>query len=296
MDHKDFLANLPPQTATTLTAIDPIEGYSHLAKHLLLIIVLGSLITAGIPFWWMLLPLQGIALVFLFTLQHETTHKTPFPNQRFNETVGHATGLILFQPFLWFRYFHLAHHRFTNDPERDPELESGKPDTPMQYLLHVSGLGVWRANITQVFNNALGRTKTDYLPKSTLPRIQKEARWMLLTYALASLSLPFTPILLWVWIIPMLLGQPFLRLYLLAEHGRCAPVANMFENTRTTFTNRIVRFLAWNMPYHTEHHVYPSVPFHNLPALHNLIKDELRVTSDGYVAFTQSYANELLKP
>ena len=75
-----------------------------------------------------------------------------------------------------------------------------------------------------------------------------------------------TAVLLWVWIIPALLGQPFLRLYLLAEHGCCAFVANMFENSRTTFTGPLVRFLAWNMPYHAEHHAFPTVPFYRLPA------------------------------
>ncbi|WP_246694633.1 fatty acid desaturase, partial [Mesorhizobium sp. M2D.F.Ca.ET.147.01.1.1] len=72
---------------------------------------------------------------------------------------------------------------------------------------------------------------------------------------------------------PALLGQPFLRLYLMAEHGRCPLVANMLENTRTTLTNWFVHKLAWNMPYHAEHHAYPGVPFHQLPEFHRLIGD-----------------------
>ena len=62
-------------------------------------------------------------------------------------------------------------------------------------------------------------------------------------------------VLLYVWIVPALLGQPFLRLYLLAEHGRCPLVANMLENTRTTLTNWLVRKLAWNM--RRRHHRSP---------------------------------------
>jgi fatty acid desaturase len=63
----------------------------------------------------------------------------------------------------------------------------------------------------------------------------------------------------------------------------------MFENTRTTYTDALVRFLAWNMPYHTEHHVWPTVPFHRLPDLHALMKEELRVTSPSYRAFARDY-------
>ena len=110
---------------------------------------------------------------------------------------------------------------------------------------------------------------------------------MLCLYALGFAF--FAPLLFWVWILPALLGQPFLRLYLLAEHGDCPRVANMLENTRTTFTTALVRFLAWNMPYHAEHHVFPAVPFHRLPELHRLLRDHLRVTADGYVTFTRQY-------
>ena len=83
------------------------------------------------------------------------------------------------------------------------------------------------------------------------------------------------PAALIYWVMPMLLGQPFLRLYLLAEHGGCPKVRDMLANTRTTKTTALVRFLAWNMPYHTEHHVYPAVPFHRLPEAHDLLKDKL---------------------
>ncbi len=90
-------------------------------------------------------------------------------------------------------------------------------------------------------------------------------------------------------LVPVLLGQPVLRLYLLAEHRDCPKVANMFENTRTVFTTRALRFVAWNRPYHIEHHVCPAVPFHQLPALHGLMKDQLQVTADGYAAFSARY-------
>lgn len=90
-------------------------------------------------------------------------------------------------------------------------------------------------------------------------------------------------------ILPILISQPFLRLYPLAEHGRGPFAADMFQNTRTTFTNCIVRFLAWNMPYHAEHHTMPTVPFHNLPDLHLETHAHLGQTEDGYAAVHQSY-------
>jgi fatty acid desaturase len=112
---------------------------------------------------------------------------------------------------------------------------------------------------------------------------------MAVIYAGLAVSLVWSSAALWLWILPSLLGQPFLRVYLLAEHGDCPLVANMFQNTRTTFTSRMVRAVAWNMPYHVEHHVWPEVPFHQLPQVHALMRHELRVTAPGYVAFTKGY-------
>jgi fatty acid desaturase len=289
MDHKAFMAGLDPAVKAALTARSDRDGLLHLAGHLGAIVLCGALIAAGVPGWWVLLPVQGVLVIFLFTLEHEATHQTPFASARLNEWVGRLCGFLILLPFAWFRYFHLAHHRWTNIPGRDPELGSAKPATRRGWVWHVSGLPYWIAQARLMGALVIGRAEADYLPAGALPRIVAEARVMAVGYALVAVSLLVTPVLFWVWLCPVLLGQPFLRLYLLAEHGDCPQVTNMFENTRTTFTTAVMRFLAWNMPYHTEHHVYPAVPFHQLPALHGLMKDELRVTAEGYAAFTRAY-------
>jgi fatty acid desaturase len=289
MDHKSFVATLPAELRARLTARSDIAGLRHLAGHGGAIVCVGGLIALGVPGWWLLLPVQGVLIVFLFTLEHECTHKTPFASEALNEWIGHLCGVLLVLPFEWFRYFHLAHHRWTNLPGQDPELEGEKPETLRAWWLHVSGLPYWLAQGRLLVALYLGRANAPYLPQSALPRMQTEARRMALAYALGAASLLWSPVLLWVWVVPVLLGQPALRIYLLAEHGDCPRVANMFANTRTTLTTGLMRYLAWNMPYHTEHHVYPAVPFHQLPALHDVMRTRLRVTAAGYVAFTRDY-------
>lgn len=289
MDHKSFVANLAPDLRARLIARSDRAGLWHLAGHLGAIVGVGALIALGVPGWWILLPVQGVLIVFLFTLEHEATHKTPFASERFNEAVGHFCGFLLLLPFQWFRYFHLAHHRWTNLAGKDPELASDKPSGLKAWLWHVSGLPYWISEVKLLVDLGGGRAEEEYLPASALPRIVAEARGMIVGYAAVLASLLISPLLFWVWLLPVVLGQPALRLYLLAEHGDCPQVVNMFENTRTTFTTALMRFLAWNMPYHVEHHVYPAVPFHQLPALHKLMKAELRETADGYAAFTKGY-------
>jgi len=293
MDHKTVLDRLSAADKIHLTQKSDLKGLRHLAVYCLLLTLSSLWIAYQAPLWPLMMGVQGVLIVFLFTLCHECTHQSPFKSTTLNEWVGHTTGAVLLLPFLWFRYFHLAHHRFTNDPDNDPELADAKPKTWLDYILHVSGIPYWKSQVTTIFRNAFGNPAASYLPERAIGRVSREARVLLILYVLLGVVATTTPLVVTLWLIPMFLGQPVLRLYLLAEHGRCPPVANMLENTRTTFTNRVVRFLAWNMPYHIEHHSFPAVPFHALPKLHAHMKQDLVTTAPGYRAFTKDYAADL---
>ena len=234
---------------------------------------------------------QGILIVFLFALLHETVHRTAFETQWLNDVVARVCSLMIALPADWFRYFHFAHHRFTQDPENDPELANPKPETLSQYVIHVSGIPMWWNHFKTLYVNATDRCRDTYVPPKGRGKVRAEARAMIAVYAVVLLLTVYfgSTTLLYVWIFPALLGQPFLRLYLLAEHGRCPLVANMLENSRTTLTNWVVRKLAWNMPFHAEHHSYPGVPFHQLPGFHALIERHLKETETGYVNFHSKY-------
>ena len=294
MDHRNFLSSLSKETRESLTQRLDRPGLVHLAFNWGLIISFGLDIYSGFPGWQLLLLPQGILAVFLFTLLHESVHQTPFRTGWLNDLTARVSGFLIFLPSTWFKYYHFAHHRFTQIPGKDPELATEKPKTMLSYVSHISGFPTWIGHFKTLLQNAMGDCSEDFLRKKAEPSIIKEARLLLLVYALILYCSIFlgSAALFWIWIVPLLLGQPFLRFYLLAEHGLCPTVVNMFENTRTTFTNRVVRFVAWNMPYHTEHHTYPTVPFHKLPDLHEIIQRELIHTEPTYTAFTVKYIAE----
>lgn len=294
MDHKAFLKSLSAEDKSDLTERSDRAGLLSLALHFGLILALGAAIASAVPGWQLLLLPQGLLLAFLFTLEHECTHKTPFRTDRLNEWVGRITGFLQLLPFERFRLFHLAHHKFTNDPENDPELDSPKPATIWAWGWVTSGLPNWIWLIKRMFVSASGRDNARYIPDRARQRIQREARIHIGLYALAFLAIvTVASWLFWAWILPSIVGQPALRAYLLAEHAGCAHTGDMFLNTRTTFTNKVARLLAWNMPYHAEHHTFPAVPFHKLPALHDRMRTHLGVTADGYSAFTRDYLRKL---
>lgn len=293
--HRAFLASLPVETRIRLTKTRNAPGLARAALHFGALTATSCWIAAALPGWQVVLPIQGILLVFLFTAMHECSHRTAFATRWLNDLLGAVAGVLLVLPAEWFRAFHLAHHRHTQDPARDPELASAKPDSLVGWLWHVSGVPVWLGALKTLFRNAVNGPDEDFVPPRQKAMMQREARLMLVLYlAVAGLSvLAGTTMVLWLWVIPALLGQPFLRLFLLAEHGRCPFVADMFANSRTTTTTRAIRLLTWNMPFHAEHHAMPMVPFHLLPDLHDLSRFHLQTTAPGYAAFTRDYLERL---
>ena len=238
------------------------KGLGHLALHVLAIAAAGTVYANAFDTAWMLPAawLYGTVLVFLFAPLHETVHYTAFRSRWINRAVSAVCGWILVLPARYFRAFHLEHHRHTQDPDRDPELAVAPPRTWSGYLWRVSGFQYWTSRVRTMLVHASGSVDEPYIVMSERALVVREARIHLASYvavAAASVALGSTA-MLWIWVVPVVLGQPMLRLYLLAEHTGCPMVPEMLANSRTVHTNAIVRFLAWNMPYHAEHHAYAA--------------------------------------
>ena len=279
---------LPDRELSALVERSDRKGLARLALHVLAIAAAGALYASAFDTAWMLPAawLYGTTLVFLFAPLHETVHYTAFRSRWINRAVSAVCGWILVLPPRYFRGFHLEHHRYTQDPERDPELAVAPPRTWYDYLWRVSGFEYWTSRARTTLTHATGRVAEPYVAPSERARVVREARLYLASYAAiaAGSAAVGSAAMLWIWLVPVVLGQPMLRLYLLAEHTGCPMVPDMLANSRTVHTNAIVRFLAWNMPYHAEHHAYAAVPFHALPRAHAALAPYVKVQSQGYAS------------
>ena len=262
------------------------KGLARLALHLAAIAAAGAVYAASLETAWMLPAawVYGTCLAFLFAPLHETVHYTAFRSRWLNRAVSVACGWILLLPPRFFRPFHLEHHRYTQDPDRDPELVGAPLRTWRQYAWRVSGAQYWVRQVRVLARGAAGRVAEPYIPRLERDRVVREVRMFLAGYAVVGAVSVVTgsAVLFWFWVLPILLGQPMLRLYLLAEHTGCAMSPDMLENSRTVHTNPLVRLLAWNMPYHAEHHAYASIPFHALPRAHRVLAPFIRNQPRGY--------------
>ncbi|WPB56906.1 fatty acid desaturase [Xylophilus sp. GOD-11R] len=266
-------------------------GLLQAAGHLGAIVLGGALIWQARGSWWMVPAtlLQGWFIAFLFNVLHETAHQTAFRTRAFNYAMGHLAGFAILLPYEYYRAFHWDHHRYTQDPARDPELSVPPPPAGPALAWYWTGIPTWISRVRMLSLHGLrGIVRERWVPEAKRGLIAREARFYLAGYAIvlgASLATQSLAVV-WLWLLPVAVGQWLLRPYLLSEHTGCAYSADMLENTRTTYTNAAVRFFAWNMPFHVEHHAYPAVPFHALPRLNGLLASHIRNTEQGYPAST----------
>ena len=267
------------------------------------IIWLGLLVLSGaggVWFWgsWWCIPFFFVYGVLYGSAcdsrWHECGHGTAFRTQWMNDVVYQiASFMVMRNPVSW-RWSHARHHTDTIIVGRDPEIAFMHPTSIVGNLLHFVGiLDAW-ASLKILFRNAAGNLNADerdYIPASEIPKAVFAARIHVLIYvaalawAIASWSiLPF-----------MLIGGP--RLYgcwhmfmtgLIQHGGLAEDVVDHRLNSRTVYMNPLSRWVYWNMNYHVEHHMFPMVPYHALPKLHELIKHDLPAPNPSiYSAFRE---------
>jgi fatty acid desaturase len=292
---------LDRETLRQLSRRSDALGLRQLLLHVLLLSATSWMVfsSRGTLWLWPAMLIHGIALAFLFCALHESIHRTAFASRRLNDAVGWVAGSLLVLPPEFFRAFHFAHHRFTQDPARDPELSRPRPSTLKAYLWHISGIPNWTKRLTATLRHAsTGRVREPFVAEGRRAAIVREARLLWAVYAaiLAASVIFRSDAALIYWIIPAMLGQPFLRMYLLAEHAGCVFNDDTYANTRTTYTNRWVRMLTWQMPFHVEHHAFPAVPFHALHRVNERIRSRIEVSASGYWAVQHGLIRRMRAP
>jgi fatty acid desaturase len=294
---------VPATVLKTLSTRSDARGLLQLGSQLAAIALCIALIEVLAPSLWVALPFAalGILLNCLYAGQHETSHRTAFRARWLNDWVGAAIGFLSIYPARWDRYFHFAHHRHTQDPARDPELLSRGPYTPVSYAVYVVGITYWYARARNTVRIAVGRLPSYayYLSAEQRHEVMIEARFHLAGYAAilaVSLALHAWAAVIF-WLAPMMLFKWVHNLQNTGEHTCLTHEQDTLRNTRTLRGPWLVRWLVWNMSYHTAHHTFPGIPFFALPDLNREIQTRLGETLPGasYIGAQVEIATTLLR-
>jgi fatty acid desaturase len=264
-------------------------GAKQTVAHVALLVLGGAAILLTRGTWWVIGPLiaQAVFVNALFGAMHESVHYGSFRTRWMADALAFFSGAAILNNAGFYRHYHLAHHRYTQDPARDPELiTSGTPRTWKNYLFRVSSIPFLILRTRDILLFPFGfQGDVDYIHPGGWAETRRWGRWLLALYvALIAVSIALhTTVVLWVWFGPLLIGLPLLRLYLLSEHTLCSNSDDGFANTRTTLSNAVVRFLMWNLPFHAEHHLLPNIAFHHLPEAHQYLRPHLKYVAKGYL-------------
>jgi fatty acid desaturase len=212
---------------------------------------------------------------------HECGHGTAFKTSGMNDAVYEiASFMVMRNPVQW-RWSHARHHTDTIIVGRDAEIAVMRPPNLLKAALAFTGLLDFRFSLPTLFRQAFSGLNADeksYIPEMEQKKAITAARWHVAIYiATAAVALATWSILPLMLIgLPRIYGSWHMVLTGLLQHiGLADDVTDHRLNTRTVYINPISRWIYWNMNYHIEHHMFPMVPYYALPALHELIKDDL---------------------
>ena len=209
---------------------------------------------------------------------HESNHGTAFKTDWLNNALYEiASFMVLRESVIW-KWSHTRHHSDTIIVGRDPEIAVPRPVKLVSVLLkfvNMPGLFIYFRRVALHCTGKLTPDEKTFIPESAYRGLFLRARIYALIYlGVIGLAAATRSILPLMYIgLPNIYGAWLMVTYGLTQHaGLAEDVLDHRLNTRTVYMNRLHRYLYWNMGYHLEHHMFPLVPYHALPRLHELVK------------------------
>ncbi|MCE9592342.1 MAG: fatty acid desaturase [Planctomycetes bacterium] len=279
-----------------------VQTLSHLG--LMTVVFAGALYAAHLRLWLAVAPLvflYGMFTAFMINGVHELGHGTVFRTKLFNELFNRVMAFLNWINFHHFYNSHTRHHAFTLHPPDDLEVT-----LPIKlFIWHAVKYGMvnpshMRWAVTENVRLARGKFSGEWeatiLPEDAVEKrraVMNWSRFVLVGHGLifvGSLAAGFLIDPMWFLVSLMVnfggcYGGWLQWLCNNTQHvGLQDNVADFRMNCRTFLLSPLPRLLYWHMNYHTEHHMYPTVPCYHLGRLHAAIKHDMPPVSNGLVA------------
>lgn len=248
--------------------------------------VIALAIAAGVLWPW-LIPLSiavvGARQLGLAILMHEAAHGGLSPNAKLNDVLGHwlcavpvGASLALYRPY------HLAHHKYAQQPE-DPDLLLSAPfpvsraSLRRKIIRDLTGQTFFKQRVLFLFR-AFASQRDEDLAEGAVVTGRSVAPFLLFNLGLLAL---LTLLGAWwaffaLWLLPMATWFPMVtRLRNIAEHacveGSATDAFRAARTTRASWWERAFIAPYW-VNFHAEHHLFMHVPCWKLPALHRAVR------------------------
>ncbi len=234
--------------------------------------------------WWAIIPFLIYGVIYGSTSDsrwHESSHGTAFRTDWLNNTLYEIASFMVMRESTVWRWSHTRHHSDTIIVGRDPEIAVPRPPDLLAMILVCFNLNTAPKYFRHVFLHACGRLTSEeltFIPATEHHKVFRKARIYLLIYAAVIAAAIWQRSVLPLMFVglPNFYGAWLMPVYGNTQHaGLAENVLDHRLNCRTVYMNPLNRYLYWNMNYHVEHHMFPLVPYHALPKLHELVKHDM---------------------
>jgi fatty acid desaturase len=219
----------------------------------------------------------------LAILMHDGAHGVLMGTRAWNDWVSQwLTAFPIFADTIPYRYYHLVHHRKTQQPD-DPDLSLSKPfpitrsSLRRKMIRDITGQTGFKQRRAQI-RAALGLPEEPFAVRFATFR-RKLGGPIAANLALLGLMTAFGKphYYLMFWLLPLLTWyMVILRIRNIAEHGVVPDNDDVMKSARTTYASwweRATLAPYW-VNYHVDHHLMMYVPCYNLPKLHRLLLEK----------------------
>jgi fatty acid desaturase len=303
-----YRCHVDPKVMSELMQCSDWEGFKQAGGHLALWITTGILaylafLNISAANWYWAVPVLLVAMFAHGTVGsfmggtacHELSHKTPFKTKAINEFFLKVFAFFAWWDQVWFRPSHIRHHQVTVHKDYDGEVVLPQRFSFKDWRFWL-GLFAWNPlntyNVIKIYyRRATGKMDNDWyqfvLPEENAELRRQHRNWARFTLiGHLVLAAIFIATGHWFLIFIFNIGSQYCGwLAFLCgspQHFGLSPNVPDHRLSCRTFTcSWWPAFLYWNMQYHIEHHMFPAVPFYNLPKLHRLIEADLPPTPHG---------------
>ena len=223
--------------------------------------------------------LIGALVHGMVILMHEGVHGNLFRREVLDRWVGFlfgAPGLFSCSAYRATHLLHHMHNRTERDPDEFTNLSRSRRTLSLAfYAWPVVGMAAYLVHVPLT---ALRRGSPRQRSAVLLEHALLAALWTGVLVAAWRFGVLNEALRLWV--IPLTAAAALGGVRGWAEHMLTRP-GHPLTQSRTVTSNRVVSFFMCNLNYHLEHHLFPAMPWYNLPKAHALLREEYRAAGSS---------------
>lgn len=208
--------------------------------------------------------INATAIYLLFTVMHDSMHRTAHESRFINDLLGRLSALPLTVTMPLFRAVHYEHHSHTNDPERDPDLIVNRGP---RWALPFWCLAIVVEYRRHYFGRRMWRDRSDLIEAIAMECL------LLGAIVVAAATGTFGTIAI-VWLGPALIAVAVLALCFDFLPHYPYNSRERYLDTRI-YPGRVLNALLLGQNYHLVHHLWTTIPWYRYQRVFGEIEHEL---------------------